>query len=404
MHADEHGRLWMSTGTRLWRFDEDGRLTGPLPAGGLGAIHLIASDRRGGLWLYDVQRGLQRLVDGQLVSAPLPDEVRHAHLAWMDTRRDGTLWLATADERLVSVSTDGEAAVYDRDDGLDAGIVRAMLVDDEGTLWLGGHEGLVRFQDGRFSTIRDIHGHAMESMTGVIVDGGQVWAGLRSGILRVPREDLHRRMALRATPLSPGAHQQGRRSRRQPALVRTSRRRSRPTAAGCGWSRAVACRWSTPPTSPPPSRSRRAWTRSSSTATRCLKAISELPAGNAKARHPVRRAGADLAVGHPVPLSARRVRHRMGRGRAAPARVVHEPRARASTGSTSWPPTPTAPGRRSRRCGRSRCSRCSTRPARSWRLDRARHPRHRGAGVAAPPQAGPQRDVDSPRRARPARP
>ncbi len=43
----------------------------------------------------------------------------------------------------------------------------------------------------------------MESMTGVIVDGGQVWAGLRSGILRVPREDLHRRMALEdaAVPL-----------------------------------------------------------------------------------------------------------------------------------------------------------------------------------------------------------
>ena len=203
MHADEHGRLWMSTGTRLWRFDEDGRLRGPLPAGGLGAIHLIASDRRGGLWLYDVQRGLQRLVDGQLVSAPLPDEVRHAQLAWMDTRHDGTLWLATADERLVSVNTDGEAAVYDRDDGLDAGIVRTMLVDDEGTLWLGATQGLVRFQDGRFSTIQDIHGHAMESMTGVIVDGGQVWAGLRSGILRVPREDLHRRMALEdaAVPL-----------------------------------------------------------------------------------------------------------------------------------------------------------------------------------------------------------
>ena len=37
-------------------------------------------------------------------------------------------------------------------------------------------------------------------------------------------------------------------------------------------------------------------------------------------------------------------------------------------------------------------------------LDRAGHPRHRGARVAAPPQAGPERDVHSPRRTRPPRP
>ena len=196
MHADEQGRLWMSTGDRLWRFDQAGRLEGPLLAGGLGAIHLIASDRRGGLWLYDVQRGLQRLVDGRLAGASLPDEVRLAPLAWMDTDREGTLWLATADERLASVSPDGQTAVYGRDDGLVAGMVRAVLVDDQGTVWLGAAEGLVRFKDGRFSTVPDIHGHQMESMTGLIVDdAGQAWAGLRSGLLRVSREDLHRRMA-----------------------------------------------------------------------------------------------------------------------------------------------------------------------------------------------------------------
>jgi ligand-binding sensor domain-containing protein len=195
MHADERGHLWMSAREGLWRFDQAGRLEGPWPAGRLDAIHLIASDRRGGLWLFDVQRGLHRLADGQLTSAPLPYDLRRTALAWMDTARDGTLWLATADGRLVSIGVDGRSAIYDREDGLDAGMVRSILVDDEGTLWLGAAKGLVRFEDGRFSAVPDIHGHAMESMTGLIVDGaGQTWAGLRSGLLRVSREDLHRRM------------------------------------------------------------------------------------------------------------------------------------------------------------------------------------------------------------------
>jgi signal transduction histidine kinase len=53
----------------------------------------------------------------------------------------------------------------------------------------------VRFDDGVFSTVPDIHGHPMEMITGLVVDGaGQAWTGLRSGLLRVPREDLRRRM------------------------------------------------------------------------------------------------------------------------------------------------------------------------------------------------------------------
>lgn len=195
IHADEQGHLWMSTGEGLWRFDQAGRLEGPFPAGGLDAIHLIASDRRGGLWLYDVQRGLHRLAGGSLAGAALPDDIRRTALAWMETARDGRLWLATADGRLVSIGVDGRLVVYDREDGLDAGMVRAILVDDEGTLWLGAAKALVRFQNGRFAAVPDIQGHAMESMTGLIVDGaGQTWAGLRSGLLRVPHEDLHRRM------------------------------------------------------------------------------------------------------------------------------------------------------------------------------------------------------------------
>jgi signal transduction histidine kinase len=124
----------------------------------------------------------------------------------MDTARDGTLWLATTDQRLVSVTTTGVTTSYGTKDGLDGGIVRAMYEDDEGALWLGGAEGLMRFKDGRFSTLREGHGHDFEFMTAVIEDGGgQLWMGLRSGLLRVSPEDLQRRMETASESL-PLAH------------------------------------------------------------------------------------------------------------------------------------------------------------------------------------------------------
>jgi signal transduction histidine kinase/ligand-binding sensor domain-containing protein len=205
IHADPRGGLWMSTGDRLWRFDGNGQRTGPIDAGALSNVALITSDRRDGLWLYDVQRGLHRLVEGRIVEATVPEDVRRARLTWMDTARDGTLWLATTDQHLVSVSPAGDTRVYGERDGLDAGVVRALYEDDEGTLWLGGSEGLMRFRDGRFSTIRETHGHRLENLTAVIEDGGHLWAGLRSGLLRVAPADVHRRMASAAEPV-PLAH------------------------------------------------------------------------------------------------------------------------------------------------------------------------------------------------------
>jgi signal transduction histidine kinase/ligand-binding sensor domain-containing protein len=206
IHADTQGRLWMSTGSQLWRFEENGQRVGPIAVAELGSIGLIAADRQGGLWLYDTERGLHRFVDGRLIEDGLPEELRRIRLTWMDTARDGTLWLATNDQRLVAFTTSGVTTSYGIEDGLDGGIVRAMYEDGDGALWLGGSEGLVRFKDGRFSTLREGHGHDLEFMTAVIEDsGGQLWMGIRSGLLRVSPGDLQRRMAAATAPL-PLAH------------------------------------------------------------------------------------------------------------------------------------------------------------------------------------------------------
>jgi signal transduction histidine kinase/ligand-binding sensor domain-containing protein len=196
MHADESGRLWMSTGDTLSRFDGAGRHRASLAGDGLRSVSLIASDRQGGLWLYDAQKGLYKRSATGAIHEAWPASAPRARLAWMDTTRTGALWMATTDGRLIHVEPGGRATEYGPAHGLDAGVVRSWHVDDEGTLWAGSAAGLSRLSNGRFATLRETHGHRLEALTGIVEDeGGQLWAGIRSGLLRLAADDFDRRLA-----------------------------------------------------------------------------------------------------------------------------------------------------------------------------------------------------------------
>jgi signal transduction histidine kinase/ligand-binding sensor domain-containing protein len=202
IHADENGRLWMSTGDRLYWFDERGRHDATPLVRGLGAVALLASDRRGGLWLYDAALGLHRRPSEPGATVRIPDRLQRARLTWMDTARDGTLWLSTNDGGLARIDPDGRSTEYAPGNGLEAGTVRAWHLAADGTLWLGGADGLTRFQAGRFATAREAHGHPFEQVTAIIEAGdGQLWTGTRAGLLRVTAADLHRHLEAPGDPV-----------------------------------------------------------------------------------------------------------------------------------------------------------------------------------------------------------
>ncbi|MCC7243696.1 MAG: hypothetical protein IT180_17375 [Acidobacteria bacterium] len=202
IHGDEAGRLWMSTGDRLWWFDGSGRHEAALGGTGLHDIRLLASNRRGGLWIYDAQRGLYLRTHDGLAPAAVPGDVQRAPMVWMDTTESGTLWLATTDGRLIRVEPGGETSEFGPSSGLDVGVLRAWHIDAAGTLWLGGTDGLARFRDGRFSVVKETHGHRFEGLTAIIEDGdGHLWTAMRSGLLRVAAEDLQRHLEAPADPV-----------------------------------------------------------------------------------------------------------------------------------------------------------------------------------------------------------
>ncbi len=202
IHADERGRLWMSAGERIWWFDDAGRHE---PSGGLGtlrSIGLVASNRRGGLWLSDAERGLHVANANGIRPAAVPPALQRAKLTWMETTVGGTLWLATTDGRLASVDPDGRTREYGGETGPDIGAIRAWHLDTTGALWVGGQTGLARLAEGRFTIAREAHGHRLEGLTAIVEDDdGQLWVAVRSGLLRVSADDLRRHLSAPADPV-----------------------------------------------------------------------------------------------------------------------------------------------------------------------------------------------------------
>jgi ligand-binding sensor domain-containing protein len=151
-------RLWIATAQGLQRLDPDtGRFESwrhdPRRAGSLASddVLALAHDRRGRLWV-GTSAGLDRLdAPGQrflhfrLDSAVAPDPKHNTVLA-LATDRRGRLWVGTS-VALETWQIEGGASRRRRlatDAGADSGPVRAILQDDDGVLWFGTGNGLLR--------------------------------------------------------------------------------------------------------------------------------------------------------------------------------------------------------------------------------------------------------------------
>ena len=198
MHASPDGGLWAAVGSTLFRFDRGTRTAVHLP--GVTPpqrITAITSDTQGRLWLSDADQGLVRWDGTRLTPVALPTDLGQSRLVAAETDRTRRMWLAFANGRVATVARDGTITTYGREHGLDAGGSRLIYEDDEGTIWLGGTEGLSRFADGRFVTLNAANGFPTESLTAVVEDdAGTFWLGTEgAGIVRIARAELDRALA-----------------------------------------------------------------------------------------------------------------------------------------------------------------------------------------------------------------
>jgi signal transduction histidine kinase/ligand-binding sensor domain-containing protein len=93
------------------------------------------------------------------------------------TAPGGTLWIGTEGGGLVSYK-DGQFHRYTEADGLMNDVVRAMLQDAHGSLWIGTDAGLYRMVRNRIQRMDGVNGIPKMSVHALMLDrAGQVWAG-----------------------------------------------------------------------------------------------------------------------------------------------------------------------------------------------------------------------------------
>ncbi len=151
LFEDDDGTLWIASWRGLSRL-RDGRLESFGPEQGL-RHELVYCVRRGGDGaLYaGTARGLVRFDGTRFANFVDPHWGDELNIRALAPARDGSLWVGSTGGGLSRFADGRFTAHYSTADGLPENWVQALLVDRQGALWIGTHDGLGRF-DGRAFT------------------------------------------------------------------------------------------------------------------------------------------------------------------------------------------------------------------------------------------------------------
>jgi signal transduction histidine kinase/ligand-binding sensor domain-containing protein len=193
---DDHGRIWVSTGSGVTYF-ENGRFirVGDVPSG---PTWPFVWDRAGNLWLSHQKEGLFRLFGGKVVEHIPWARLGHEDYAYSLSPGQGGLWVGFF-QGGVSDFKDGQVREsYASADGLGKGRVSGLQLDRDGTLWAATEGGLSRAKNGHVATLTSKNGLPCDTVHWVIEDDDRsLWLFMACGLVRVARTELE---AWRANP------------------------------------------------------------------------------------------------------------------------------------------------------------------------------------------------------------
>jgi signal transduction histidine kinase/ligand-binding sensor domain-containing protein len=200
MFEDESGVLWLESEPMNLSQFQQGRFVNvidsqhPLPGSVvLKDIQGITRDREGGLWLFDVERGLFRLADRVLTKIANQSEPV-APMEYLYTDRRGRVWVAQHSH--VGLYDHGTFQILGTGDGVPPGAVCTIYHDRAGNVWVGGGGGLSKFENGRFRPLSKSNGLPAQSVFGMTEDDeGYWWIAADVGVLRVSAGELDHAIA-----------------------------------------------------------------------------------------------------------------------------------------------------------------------------------------------------------------
>jgi signal transduction histidine kinase/streptogramin lyase len=186
-HPD--GGVWVRSGTRLFRFLGSKGLEARLLAADLPPDEgPIAANPDGSIWVVSRSGGVRFFSPG---GKPLRDLLRlAAPLMSAALAPDGALWIG-GDGEVFRVDPRQSQRVG-AEANVPRGLVRDILVDPDGTAWIGSYGGgLGRLREGHVARITVAHGLPDNSISRILDDGrGRLWVSTNRGIAVAARADL----------------------------------------------------------------------------------------------------------------------------------------------------------------------------------------------------------------------
>jgi signal transduction histidine kinase/ligand-binding sensor domain-containing protein len=178
------GEIWVGTdrGLRRWR---NGRFDAPFPSGD--AVSALYLDGAGGLWV-GADDGLLRVENGRLERVPTQEGFAPGEIRALQHDDRGTLWVSASG---TLATLEGGKLVRAISEASQVARIRAILKDQDGTLWFGTGRGLVRRRAGQWKSFGRAEGLVEEDLYQLVADDqGFLWAGASQGILRISRRSL----------------------------------------------------------------------------------------------------------------------------------------------------------------------------------------------------------------------
>ncbi|WP_413975738.1 diguanylate cyclase [Stenotrophomonas acidaminiphila] len=191
--VDREGLVWSGSTDGLHRVAEVAAV-GFTRKDGLGSDYVrvvLQSDDRA-LWIGHadgLDRWHQRRMQRVRLGAAGGRDPSVLALAW----RDGTLWAGTYDQGVFALDAQGRVKQRIRLGGPREPIVRALLADPDGGLWIGGTHGLSHYRDGRLRLRLDSREQPAAVVQALYRDpDGTLWIGTTGGMAALGPDDVLR--------------------------------------------------------------------------------------------------------------------------------------------------------------------------------------------------------------------
>jgi len=189
--VDKSETVWAGTAVGLFRFASGffRGVAGGLPnAWQVSALH---QDRSGQIWV-GTQIGLVRWKDAGAQVFTTRDKLSSNLIRAIVDDAEGNLWIGTERGGL-NRFRDGTFTSYRQSDGFPSDNISSLHMDAEGVLWVGTFgSGLVRFQDGKWTHYTTGDGLISNGIAYILEDDeGLLWIGSNTGLMRVPKKALN---------------------------------------------------------------------------------------------------------------------------------------------------------------------------------------------------------------------